>query len=134
MGIPWVEVFAVFVVCHLAGDFILQTEFQATNKHGALTGTGRQRWALGSHALTYTGCFAPAFVWIASDGNVTALGLVAAVLGVIVPHALQDDGRAIRWWMRRVKHTEVAPGILAIMVDQSFHMVALLLLAILVGG
>ena len=118
----------------MAGDFILQTEFQATNKHGALTGSPRQRWALGSHALTYTACFAPAFIWIAIDGDVSALGLIAAVLGVVVPHALQDDGRAMRWWMRNVKHTKVAPGVLAIMVDQSFHMVALLLLAIAVGG
>jgi Protein of unknown function (DUF3307) len=134
VGIPWVELFAVFVVSHLAGDFILQTEFQATNKHGALTGTARQRWALGSHALTYTACFTPALVWIALDADVSALGLVATVLAVVVPHALQDDGRAMRWWMRTVKHTQVAPGVLAIMVDQSFHMVALLLLAIVVGG
>jgi Protein of unknown function (DUF3307) len=132
VGIPWVELFAVFIVCHLAGDFILQTEFQATNKHGALTGTATQRRALGSHTLTYTLCFVPAFAWLA--GDVSALGLVLTILGVAVPHALQDDGRAMRWWMRTVKHTQVAPGVLAMLVDQSFHMVVLLLLAIAAGG
>ena len=28
---PWVEVFAVFIVAHLAGDFLLQTDWQAPN-------------------------------------------------------------------------------------------------------
>ena len=120
------------MVCHLGGDFILQTEFQARNKYGALTGTAVQRRALGLHALTYGAAFLPAFVWI--GGHVSALGLVATVLGVVVPHGLQDDGRPVRWWMRRVKHTEPVPGVLAMAVDQSFHMVALLLLAIAVGG
>jgi hypothetical protein len=132
VGIPWVEVFAVFVVCHLGGDFILQTEFQATNKHGALRGTSTQRRALGSHTLTYTLAYLPAFLWLA--GDVSALGLVLTVLAVAVPHGLQDDGTAMRWWMRTVKHTQAAPGVLAMVVDQSFHMVALLLLAIAVGG
>jgi hypothetical protein len=39
----------------------------------------------------------------------------------------------MKWWMRSVKHTPVAPGVLAMLVDQSFHMVALLLLAFAVG-
>ena len=32
----WVEVFAVLMVSHLAGDFLLQTEWQATHKFGGL--------------------------------------------------------------------------------------------------
>ena len=28
---PWVEVFAVFIVAHLAGDFLLQTDWRATS-------------------------------------------------------------------------------------------------------
>ena len=55
------------------------------------------------------------------------------MLGIGLPHGAQDDGRALRWWMRNIKHTQVAPGVLAMLVDQSFHMVALLLLAIVVG-
>ena len=103
VGVPWVEVFAVFVVCHLGGDFILQTEFQATNKHGGLRGTPTQRRALGSHTLTYTLAYLPAFLWLA--GDVSALGLVPTVLGGRPPARLQDDGTAMRWWMRTVKHT-----------------------------
>ena len=32
----WVEVFNVYLVCHCVGDFLLQTEFQATRKAGGL--------------------------------------------------------------------------------------------------
>ena len=128
---PWVEVFVVFVVSHVVGDFILQTEFQAINKHHGLGRDPIHRRALAQHALTYTACFAPALVWLGTE--YAAATLIATVLGVAVPHGLQDDGRAIRWWMRAVKHTEPAPGMLAIFVDQSFHLVALLLLAVVVG-
>jgi hypothetical protein len=131
--IPWVEVFAVFVVSHLCGDFILQTEFQATNKHGGLAGGDPvKRRALGFHVLTYTLCYVPALIWLA--GDLSALALVGTVLAVGVPHGLQDDGTAMKWWMRHVKHTEPVPGVLAMVVDQSFHMVALLVLAIVVGA
>jgi hypothetical protein len=127
-----VEVFVVFVVSHVVGDFILQTEFQATNKHGGLGRNPVKRRALGQHALTYTAAFVPVLVWLGTEhGVATVLG---TALGIAVPHGLQDDGRAIRWWMRTVKHTEAAPGMLAIFVDQSFHMVALLALALAVGA
>jgi hypothetical protein len=129
--VPWVEVFVVFVVSHVVGDFIFQTEFQAVNKHHGLGRNPVNRRALGQHALTYTASYVPALVWLGTEYS--AATLVAAVLGIAVPHGLQDDGRAIRWWMRSVKHTEPAPGMLAIFVDQSFHLVALLLLAVAVG-
>ena len=132
MTIAWVDLFAVFVVSHLAGDFILQTEFQALNKHGGLGRDPVRRRALASHTLTYTACYLPALVWLAGDG-LSAAAVVATALGIGVPHGLQDDGRAMRWWMRQVKHTEPRPGVLAMAVDQSFHLVALLLLAIVVG-
>ena len=131
MQIAWVELFAVFVVCHLVGDFILQTEFQAVNKHGGLGPDPVKRRALAMHALTYTLCFVPALVWLAGDTPDWALPVITLAIGV--PHGLQDDGRPIRWWMRSIKHTEVGPGYLSVFVDQSFHMVALLVLAIVVG-
>jgi hypothetical protein len=130
---PWVEVFAVLVVSHLVGDFILQTEFQAINKHGGLFGQDPvKRRALFSHAIVYTCAFIPALVWLGTE-DYRAITLVALVLGIGVPHCVQDDGTAIKWWMRTVKHTEPQPGVLAILVDQCFHVVALMLTAILVG-
>jgi hypothetical protein len=59
--------------------------------------------------------------------------LVAALIAV--PHAAQDEGRMIAAWMRAVKHTEVQDNpTVAMVVDQTFHMIALLLLALLVGS
>ena len=36
--VSWVAVFDVFVVCHLVGDFLLQTDWQANHKYGGLGG------------------------------------------------------------------------------------------------
>jgi hypothetical protein len=34
--VPWVEAFSVFVVCHLAGDYLFQTDWEAAHKMGGL--------------------------------------------------------------------------------------------------
>ena len=121
----------VFVVSHVVGDFILQTEFQATNKHGGLGPDPVKRRALAQHAATYTAAYLPALVWLGTDYR--GATIAGTAIGLALPHYLQDDGRVIRWWMRNIKHTEAAPGMLAIFVDQSFHLVALLALAVAVG-
>jgi hypothetical protein len=131
VGIPWVELFAVFIVCHVAGDFILQTEFQATHKHGGLGRDPVRRRALATHTLTYTACYLPALIWLAGDVAGWALPVIALAIGL--PHAAQDDGRPIRWWLRHVQRTEAGPGYLSVFVDQSFHLVVLLLLALAAG-
>ena len=120
----WPEVFAVLVVSHLTGDFLVQTEWQAVNKFGGLArgGPGARR-ALLTHVATYTLCFAPAFVWIASEIGWNVVWVAALVA---VPHLLQDDGRALIAYLRRVKRSDAAPGdAVFVMTDQSFHVVVL---------
>ena len=68
---PWPEIFAVFVVSHLVGDYLLQTEWQAHNKHGGLGPDPVRRRALLSHVATYGLAFVPALVWLATT---SALG------------------------------------------------------------
>ena len=98
----WVEVFAVFVVSHMVGDFLLQTNWQATHKIGGLGPNRESRRALISHTLTYTAAFIPALVWIGIEiGAGWAVGVGALVA---IPHLLQDDGRALDAYMREVKH------------------------------
>jgi hypothetical protein len=129
---PWVEVFAVFVVSHLVGDYMLQTEWQARNKHGGLSGSPTQRRALLSHIATYTLAFVPALVWLSDsvDGWVFALALLIAV-----PHLIQDDGRLLARYARRVKKTDISSNpMLEAMLDQSFHLLALFLTALLAGS
>ena len=123
--------FAVFIVCHLVGDFLLQTDWQATNKPGGLGGDSLARRALTAHALTYTLAFAPVVVWLALDRGAWAL-LVAPAIAV--PHIIQDDGRLVRAYTRKVKgcDAESLPTVIAA-VDQSFHMLALLAVALIAG-
>lgn len=129
---PWVELFAVFAVCHLVGDFVLQTEWQARKKHGGLGRDAEARRALFSHVLGYTLVFVPALIWIGDEiGTGTAAGAAALLAG---PHLIQDDGRLLRRYMIAVKHTdpEQEPAV-GVMVDQSLHLAVLLLIALLIG-
>lgn len=127
----WVAVFDVFVVCHLVGDFIFQTDWQATHKDRGLGGDPVRRRALLAHVATYTLAFLPALVWIVCELDLWRALLAAVVIAV--PHLIQDDGRLLDGYMRRVKGpgSVASPG-LRIAVDQSFHVVALLGAALLV--
>jgi hypothetical protein len=128
---PWVEVFATFVVCHLVGDYLLQTDWQALNKRGGLGADPRARRALRSHIANYTLAFVPALVWLAGDIGAWALGVAALIA---VPHLVQDDGRLLTAYMLRVKHTDPkANPSVAAAADQAFHFLALFLTALLVG-
>ena len=128
---PWVEIFAVFVVSHLVGDFLLQTDVQATHKRGGLGGAGKSPRGLLTHTVTYTLAFVPALVWLAGDIGAWAIGVAALIA---IPHMIQDDGRLLDAYMRRVKGVEPAPGGLLVAVDQAWHMLALFLLALLAGS
>ena len=126
----WTEAFTVLVVSHLVGDFILQTEFQAKHKRGGLGGDPVRRRALLSHLLTYACAMVPATAWMLGEADA---GLVlAAVALVIGTHLVQDDGRLLFGYMRKVKGVEPDDHPhLIIMVDQSFHVVQLFAAALL---
>ena len=128
---PWVELFVVFVVSHLVGDYLLQTDWQATHKRGGLSADTVARRALLSHVATYTLAFVPALLWIAGDLGAGALWVAALVA---VPHFVQDDGRLVEWWMERVKHADIAAQpVAALALDQTLHVVALFALALGAG-
>jgi hypothetical protein len=127
----WVSVFAAFLVAHMVGDYLLQTDWQARHKRGGLSDPAA-RPALLKHVTTYTLAFAPAFVWIGHELDV-GWALVAAVL-VFVPHLIVDDGRIVRFYLARVKHVEGFDVGIASSVDQSFHVLSLWLVALLMGA
>lgn len=113
----------MFVVSHLVGDFVLQTDWQARHKPGGLGADPVARRALVSHVATYTLAFVPAFIWLASDLGWAVVGVAAAIS---IPHLLQDDTRALRAFIREVKGVSgTADDLLFMCVDQSFHFVAL---------
>jgi hypothetical protein len=128
----WVEAFALFVVSHLAGDFLLQTDWQARHKHGGLGGDRTARNALLSHVATYTLAFVPALVWLGTEiGAVGAIGIGALIA---VPHLIQDDGRLLGAYFRSAKGARDPSELLWVCVDQSFHLVALLAAALLAAA
>ncbi|HET7443878.1 MAG TPA: DUF3307 domain-containing protein [Solirubrobacterales bacterium] len=129
----WSEVFAVLVVSHLVGDFLLQTDWQARYKEGGLGPDPVRRRALRNHLLTYTASFLPALIWVASEASLAKAVLVGIVIAV--PHWIQDDGRLLNAWMAVVKGTNGAtsPG-LRVAVDQSFHVVFLFFTALLAAA
>ena len=118
---PWVEVFAVFVVCHLTGDYLLQTDWQALHKRGGLGSDPVARRALLSHIvdlharlrararLAGRRHWRPGVIWRgrADRGARTSI---------------QDDGRLLGRYMSRVKRLDpLADPAVAAAVDQTFH-------------
>lgn len=130
----WVEIFAVFVVSHALGDYLLQTDWQATHKRGGLGRDYESRVALLSHVSVYTLSFVPALIWLSDDGlNLGGALLVAA--GVFVPHMVQDDGRLLSRYIRAVKRCdEESEREIFTAVDQSFHLITLFATALIVHG
>jgi hypothetical protein len=128
----WPAVFVVFFVSHQCGDYLLQTDWQATHKRGGLGRDPVARRALLTHTLTYSAAYVPAFIWISSRlGWKTLLVAVA----VSIPHLIQDDGRLLRAYIRRVKGMDpVANHVVTAMVDQALHIVALFGAALLVSA
>ena len=126
----WVEIFAVFFVSHLVGDYLVQTDWQARHKPGGLGRDPLARRALLSHIASYSLAFVPALVWLADDiGAGAAVGIGAVVA---VPHLIQDDGRALAAFIVKVKgEGALAERSVAAAVDQSFHVLALFLTALL---
>ena len=127
----WVSVFASFLVAHMVGDYLFQTDWQARNKRGGLSGGVAFR-ALASHVTTYTLAFAPALIWIGDELD-AAWALLAAAL-IFLPHLVVDDGRIVRFYLARVKHVDGFDVGIAASVDQSFHVLSLFLVAILLGA
>ena len=128
----WVEIFAVFLVCHVVGDYLLQTDWQARHKRGGLGRDALARRALIRHIVSYTLAFVPALVWLADDIGLGAVGIGALIA---VPHLVQDDGRALAAYVAKVK----GPGAVDVQAvtaaaDQSFHVLALFLTALLAAS
>ncbi len=128
----WVAVLAGFLVAHMVGDYLLQTDWQARHKRGGLGPDPVARKALVSHVSTYTLAFLPAFIWIGVElGAIWAI--IAAVL-VFVPHLIIDDGRVVSLYLARVKRVDGLNLGVAASVDQSFHVVSLFLAAMVIGA
>ena len=129
--LTWTSLFAAFLVCHLGGDLLLQTEWQALTKVRGL-GDPEGRRALLAHVATYTLVYTPALAWIGAGRTPARAVGTAALIGL--PHLVVDDGRFVRGWLRQVKHSPEPEPSLRLMVDQSFHVVCLFTVAMLAAS
>jgi hypothetical protein len=130
--VPWVEVFAVFIVCHLTGDYLLQTDWQAAHKRRGLGPDPESRRALVYHVTTYTLAYAPALVWLAQEIDAGVIWVAALIF---FPHLVQDDGRVLDRYMRDVKSLSFRDNPLVFgAVDQSFHVLTLFGISLLAGS
>jgi hypothetical protein len=130
--VSWVSVFTAFLVAHMVGDYLFQTDWQARHKRGGLSGDRVAFRALVTHVTTYTLAFVPALIWIADQLD-AGWALLSAVL-IFVPHLVLDDGRFVRAYLANVKRAEGFDLGLAASVDQSFHVLSLFLVALLIGN
>ncbi len=128
----WVAVLAGFLVAHMVGDYLLQTDWQARHKRGGLGPDPVARKALVCHVSTYTLAFLPAFIWIGAD--VGAIWAIIAAVLVFIPHLIIDDGRLVSLYLARVKRVDGLNLGVAASVDQSFHVLSLFLTALVVGA
>ena len=123
----------MFIVCHAAGDFLLQTDWQAVNKRGGVGRNREARRALLRHILTYTLAFVPALVWIGDDIGAGWAVLLAA--GISIPHLIQDDGRLLSAYIAAIKGRGAGETQTVFMaVDQSFHLLTLFVTALIVAA
>ena len=102
----WVSVFTAFLVAHMVGDYLFQTDWQARHKRGGLSGDRVAFRALVSHVTTYTLAFVPALIWI-GDELEPGWALLAAAL-IFLPHLVLDDGRFVRAYLANVKRVRRA--------------------------
>lgn len=130
-AVSWVSVLAVFLVAHMVGDYLLQTDWQARNKRGGLSG-GTAFRALATHVATYTLAFVPALIWIGKELDPGWAVLTGAL--VAIPHLIVDDGRIVRAYLAHVKRAPDFDIGLAASVGLSFHILSLCVVALLVGA
>ena len=81
---------------------------------------------------TYTLAFVPALIWIGGELGAGWALLTGAL--VALPHLVVDDGRIVVAYLAHVKRAEGFDIGLAASVDQSFHIVSLCVVALLVGA
>jgi hypothetical protein len=128
--VTWDAVALAFLFSHLAGDFLVQTDWQALHKDRGLGRDPVARRALFGHVATYLVAFVPVLVWLGTaHAALVTIGIAALIA---IPHLLVDDRRLVGIWVRQVKGaTDPAPALL-LGVDQSFHLLFLVGTALLV--
>lgn len=123
------SLFDWLLVCHLVGDFLLQSDSMALNK--------MQQWLwLLRHIVVYMVLITVVLGVYALDHGVPAWLVVVSLLFIAGTHIVLDLRGFTLWWMRLVGVSPEHPW-LAIVADQVLHIVTLAIVAqvlVLFGG
>jgi hypothetical protein len=116
-----VSLFDWLLVCHLAGDFLLQSNNMAKRK--------ADDWAwMFRHIAAYMVAITIMIVRYTIRHGLPAWLALTALLFVAGTHIILDRRGFTNWWMRRVIKTSDRPW-LTIVADQVFHVITLAIVA-----
>jgi Protein of unknown function (DUF3307) len=115
------SLFDWLLIGHLVGDFIFQSDQIARNK------TDRWPWMLG-HLAVYMVVITAVVLGYALTHPLPPWLVVAALLWILATHMVLDRRAFTQWWMRLMR-MEPDRLWLAIVVDQTFHLVTLAIVA-----
>ncbi len=121
MGV-FADTFAVLIVLHSVGDWLLQTDWMAKGK--------AKSWPpLVAHVAVWTACMLPAAVWLFDP---------IWLLWLAGTHLVLDGTDFVRWWMTAVKRVPEADlrgsaWWLVVVADQVFHLLTLVPVAATAG-
>ncbi|MGW2426038.1 DUF3307 domain-containing protein [Streptomyces sp. NPDC001709] len=127
------SLFVLLYVGHLLADYPLQTDHQAAHKACA----GATGWrATFAHAVTHVVvCGVALMIGAAVLGESASVWAnVAALVWIGGTHAFIDRRWPIRWWMRVARQTGFAQHGGAAQVDQTAHVVALVVAALFLAA
>ena len=115
------DTFNWLVIGHLVGDWLLQNDWMAQCKKRGFFTT-----AVLVHYTIYT-LAVVAFLWLSPQDTV-GLGIYLIVGGIIFfTHWIIDSTRIVEYWIQTFKQSNIS--IMRIMVDQTFHILVLALIA-----
>ncbi|KFK90187.1 hypothetical protein IX27_03950 [Streptomyces sp. JS01] len=124
------SLFVLLYLGHLVADYPLQTDHQAAHKADRCAAG----WAANlRHAATHVATCAAALalgVLVLDDVTVSLPVVVAALLWIGGSHAFIDRRWPVQWWMNHTGQTSWAANGGAAHVDQTAHILALVLAAL----
>ncbi len=115
------NIFTWLLLGHLIGDWLLQNDWMARGKKTsffALPGL--------THFLTYT-ISVVAMLWLAIGDTLSPPHYILAFLLLFVSHWIIDGTDVVGIWMRFSHQTDVP--MVRVMVDQTFHLIILAIIA-----
>lgn len=111
------EIFLLLIVGHAVGDFLLQTSWQAENK-------SRIWKALITHGLVYS---IVVYLLTLMAGGISLISISV----IFLSHVLLDKGNIVKWWLKTIKKEHTDNAQIRFLVDQSLHVLVLLIVTII---